>query len=106
MKLGKDSSATFDISNGTRQGSVLSPYFFGVYLDNLLKRLRQLQLGCYVAGVWMGACAFADDIALLAPGRQVLQKMIKECESYGVQNNLFFSTFKEYMYIVQWQKES
>ena len=92
VKLGRDSSATFNISNGTRQGSVLSPYFFGVYLDNLLIKLRQLQLGCYVAGVWMGACAFADDIALLAPGRQVLQKMITECERYGLQNNLVFST--------------
>ena len=71
---------------------VLSPYFFGVYLDNLLLRLRELQLGCSVAGVWMGACAFADDIALLAPGRQTLQKMITECEIYGLENNLVFST--------------
>ena len=71
---------------------MLSPYFFGVYLDKLLVRLRELKLGCCVAGVWMGACAFADDIALLAPGRQVLQKMISECEIYGIENNLVFST--------------
>ena len=35
--------------------------------------------------------AFADDIALLAPGRQNLQKMITECEIYGMENNLVFS---------------
>ena len=92
VRLGGRNSSTFDISNGTRQGSVLSPYFFGVYLDKLLLRLRELKLGCYIAGMWMGACAFADDIALLAPGRQVLQRMIKECEIYGLETNLVFST--------------
>ena len=40
----------------------------------------------------MGACAFADDLALLAPGRQVLQRMIKVCEDYGLKHNLAFST--------------
>ena len=92
VKLGNSRSATFEISNDTRQGSVLSPYFFGVYKDDLLKTLRDMQLGCFEAGVWMGACAFADDIALLAPGRQVLQRMLNVCEEYGLKHNLEFST--------------
>ena len=92
VKLGNSRSATFEISNGTRQGSVLSPYFFGVYIDDLLKTLRDMQLGCFVAGVWMGACAFADDIALLAPGRQVLQRMLNVYEEYGLKQCLEFST--------------
>ena len=34
-------SAQFVIVNGTRQGSVLSPCFFGVYIDDLLVERRK-----------------------------------------------------------------
>ena len=48
-------SSTFSITNGTRQGSVLSPCMFSVYLDDLLKRLRHLGFGCHMGGMWVGA---------------------------------------------------
>ena len=44
------------MSNGVRQGSVLSPVLFAVYLDGLLEGLSASGVGCY-----------ADDIVLLAP---------------------------------------
>ena len=40
----------------------------------------------------MGASAYCDDLALLAPNREVLQQMVKVCEEYGVEHNLVFST--------------
>ena len=55
------------ITNGTRQGSVLSPTLFSVYLDDLLQELRHLGVGCHVGGVWVGAAGYADDLILLAP---------------------------------------
>ena len=51
--------------NGTRQGSVLSPRFFGVYIDDLLVELRKS--GCHIGGRFMGAACYADNIILLAP---------------------------------------
>ena len=92
VKLGNMKSNTFSVSNGTRQGSVLSPLLFSVYLDNLLQRLRYLQLGCHIGGHWYGGCGYADDIILMAPNREVLQKMVDVCESYAVEHNLIFST--------------
>ena len=79
VKLGGTSSSSFSITNGTRQGSVLSPTLFSVYLDGLLKELRNQGLGCHVAGVWMGAAGYADDLALLAPSRETMKKMLKIC---------------------------
>ena len=40
----------------------------------------------------MGAAAFADDLALMAPDRHSLQRMMKACEDYGKEHNLAFST--------------
>ena len=92
VKLGGKRSSSFQLTNGTRQGSVLSPVLFSVYLDDLLAELRALQLGCHIGGWWYGALGYADDLILLAPNREVLQKMLVVCERYGVEHNLVFST--------------
>ena len=75
-------SDMFRITNGTRQGSVLSPTLFAVYLDGLLQQLRQLGVGCHLGGWWYGAACFADDLFLL----------LATCEQYALQHNLQFST--------------
>ena len=62
-----------------------------MYLDDLLKQLRYLKLGAYVAGVWMGATGYADDLLLLAPVRSVLAEMVRVCEEYGKKHNMVFS---------------
>ena len=91
VKLGGKRSKTFRITNGTRQGSVLSPLLFSVYLDDLLKDLRKRDLGCPIGGLWFGACGYADDLILLAPNRDVLQRMLQVCEVYAADHNLTFS---------------
>ena len=92
VKLAGRKSASFWISNGTRQGSVLSPALWCVYLDDLIKKLRHLKLGAHVGGVWMGATGYADDLLLLAPVRSVLAEMVRVCEEYGKEHNMVFST--------------
>ena len=93
IRLGDKDSDTFRISNGTRQGSVLSPLLFSsCYLDELLVKLRRMELGCFVEGCWMGCLAYCDDLILLAPNREVLQRMVAVCEDYGDEMNLEFST--------------
>ena len=95
VRLARRNSKTFSLKNATRQGSILSPYLFSAcYLDDLLVLLRKSGLGCRVAGVWMGVVAYADDLALLAPDRVTLQKMMKLCEEYGRGHNLVFSKSK------------
>ena len=65
---------------------------FGLYLDDLLKNLRSAGLGCQVAGVWVGAAGYADDLLLLAPTRETMSKMLSFCEDYASEHNLMFST--------------
>ena len=92
VKLGGKNSSPFRITNGTRQGSVISPVLFSVYLDDLLITLRKLQLGCHIGGWWFGAVGYADDLMLMAPNREVLQAMLEVCQQYSREHNLVFST--------------
>lgn len=92
VRWGKAKSDLFPIVNGTRQGSVLSPALFSVYMDEILASLRDLGVGCYIGGVFMGAMGYADDLVLLAPTRTAMQMMLQTCEDFGTKNNLVFST--------------
>ena len=92
VKWGTVISEKFKIANGTRQGSVLSPCLFSIYLDDLLKELRYYGLGCHMGGLWIGAVAFADDLLLMSPSRSAMAAMLKVCEDYGIRLNLTFST--------------
>ena len=92
VRWGKTRSEIFPIVNGTRQGSVLSPILFSIYVDEILQKLRSLGVGCYVGEVFMGALGYADDLVLLAPSRTAMQLMLNTCEEFATKNNLLFST--------------
>ena len=45
--MGKCDVKCFTVSNGVRQGGVLSPYMFNVYMEGLSEMLNTCQTGCY-----------------------------------------------------------
>ena len=57
----------FSISKGVKQGGVISPVMFNLYLNNLLISLKKSGLGCHINGTYMGALAYTNDITLTCP---------------------------------------
>ena len=84
-------SAKFNVTNGVRQGGVLSPLLFSVYIDELLEKLKASGIGCYIGYQYVGALGYADDIILLCPSVAGLKKMIKICEDYATDHSIKFN---------------
>ena len=55
------------MANGVKQGGIISPICFSLYIDPLLDRLRRSGYGCHIKGVYMGALSYADDITIMYP---------------------------------------
>ena len=53
----------FPILCGVRQGGVLSPILFSIYVDDLIQHLRQSGCGAHVGRLFVGSIMYADDIA-------------------------------------------
>ena len=67
VKWGNVTSSVFTVSNGVRQGGVLSPYLFNVYMDGLSTTLNTCQTGCYSGVSKVNHLMYADDLVLLSP---------------------------------------
>lgn len=70
------------ITSGVRQGGILSPVFFSVYVDDLLRQLSTCGKGCYVKGYCLNSFMYADDLVLLAITVQDLRNMLAICAQF------------------------
>jgi len=62
--------------NGVDQGAIINPILFCVYLDDLLVKLREAGVGCYIAGCYVGALTYADDLVLLTPSASARRMLL------------------------------
>ena len=88
-------SFAFTISNGVRQGGVLSPYLFSVYVDQLLsKSLNAVRSGCYVGKICIDHIFFADDITFFSPSLTGFQELVDVCYDYALTHAIMFNCNK------------
>ena len=94
VKWGDETSASFSMSNGVKQGGVTSPLLFSLYIDGPFSLLKQSGLGCHVGLTFAGAFGYANDIALVAPSLCSLKLMISICEEFAKCHSIVFNPSK------------
>lgn len=72
-------SRPYQLLAGIRQGGVLSPLLFTIYVNDLLDKFAKY--GCCFKGISVSAIMYADDLILLSPSKGDLQNMLNTCSS-------------------------
>ena len=85
-------SNEFALTNGVKQGAVLSAILYCIYVNDLYQELRKNKYGCWVNGDYFGILGYSDDILLQAPSVSALKHILKTCEKFAEEHNLQFST--------------
>jgi hypothetical protein len=93
-------SSYFTALNGVKQGGVMSPVLFCVYIDNLLAMLQKAGVGCFIGSHFVGALAYADDIVLIAPTVSAMRTMLALCDGYATEFDIQFNAQKSKCLIV------
>ena len=93
---GKTRSSFFTISNGVRQGGILSPKLFSVYMDDLSKLLISSGIGCFIDNVCFNHVFYADDLCLMAPCAIALQELLHICHNYSISVDVNFNALKSF----------
>ena len=93
---GKTGSSVFTISNGVRQGGILSPKLFSVYLDDLSKLLISSGIGCFIDNVCFNHVFYADDLCLIAPCAIAFQELLHICHNYSISVDVNFNALKSF----------
>ena len=94
IKWGTAVSQYFRISNGVRQGVILSPKLFALYMNGLSSALLHHKAGCYINEQCMNHIMYADDICVMAPTAIALQKLLDVWFEYSIANDLLFNPVK------------
>ena len=84
----------FSVINGVKQGAVLSPVLYCVYIDDLLLLLSKAGVGCYIGQHFVGALAYADDLVIIAPTASALRRLLVLCENYAREYCISFNALK------------
>ena len=104
VQWGSCLSIPFTCSNGVRQGGILSPLLFNVYVDDLSTDLNNLKTGCNINNIYLNHFMYADDTVLVAPSPVALQKLINCCSVFAKNNDMLFNTKKSVCMYVKSKK--
>ena len=100
VKWGNEYSDPFLNKNGLRQGSILSPYFFNIYVDELNVQLAESGIGCHIADKAFNNFSYADDLVILSPSARGLQILLDICEEFAICHDIVFNTTKTFCMVI------
>ena len=90
IKIGDKLTRTFKCNQGVKQGCILSPTLFNIYLSDLSKIISQMKNDpiTVVEHKSIGCLIWADDLLLLSKTEAGLNNMLKDLELYSKENGL------------------
>ena len=91
VKIGSDTSESFTVKKGVRQGCILLPILFNLYTDYMMEEAFEDLEGIKINGENLTNIRYADDTVLIAESENKLQLLLQslndKCREYGMKLN-------------------
>jgi hypothetical protein len=98
VRWANEHSEPYRMECGVRQGGLTSPKLFNLYVDQLVRELSGMRVGCHIGNVCVNNISYADDMVLLAPSVSALRALLGVCENFAVSHGLLYNVKKsQYM---------
>ena len=94
VRSGAITSSPIHILRGVQQGSVLSPIFFLVIMDNLLHQLSRNSCGASIYHLYLGGAIHADDVRAVASSTSVAEAQGAIISDFSSKHGLHLNSTK------------
>ena len=94
VRWGYSISNVFNVTNGVRQGGILSPKLFNIYIDGLSNILNNSLIGGSLGGKRINHMLYADDLCIVSLSSVGLQKLLSICDEYCASHSITFNVKK------------
>ena len=94
IKIGNSITGTFKINQGVRQGCILSPLLFNIFIADLAWEFEGWRDNIKIGSSTLGGLFWADDILALSDSEVGLKEKLKFLENYCVENCIQINTDK------------
>ena len=86
----------FTVANGVKQGRIISPILFNMYMDDLSKTLNNSGIGAYIGDAFLNHLCYADDICLISLSSSGMQQLLNICQNYANNHQLLYNDAKAF----------
>ena len=92
VKVGEERSKPFRVACGQRQGCTLSPLLISLYINSLISKLKEADVGVMCRGQLNSALLYADDAVIFAQDEELMRRgldsLAEWCEEWLVKVNV------------------
>ena len=96
ISWGNSCSTKFRVTNEVKQGGILFPALFNVYMNNLSVSLNHSGIGGSLGGNLINHLCSADDLCLIALTSSGMQCLLDICDKYGTCHQLTYKAAKSF----------
>ena len=84
------------VANGFKQGGIISPILFNMYMDDLSIALNNSGIWGYLGDAFLNHLCYADDICLISLSSSGMQQLLNMCQNYATNHQLIYNSAKSF----------